>query len=488
MFARSLERVLRELATKSDFGHEPHDAYERRFRALRGCALLPRGRVFRTQRLTQHQIVNAIFSVASIQPEQAGFVAIILSALVPAGGATASFHGATTLSAVVALLLEKKDARAQLKRLSMSTAEGGINSHGYAELLYLDPDKGLQQVSFVHRLATSVTGAGGETRIDAAGRYSKVSRETVLNGRFFDKLAREIEQSQHWDAPEGAGEEYSVEEAEEARLKKLGVRPRATYLNMGVENHVTWPKEEQLISFDKYELVLMPRTKDHAASVHIDLIWNKVSHVEAMTVINRLLSVMSWVDDHFAVAVGGWSGNPVPVAVPRRALASVAAHRWIFDRSIPKTEEARRALALYREARNAQEGFSVSYAVLNFYKVLEMPHGGETGATKNWIRDNFDAVEAAYSFDEAFGRLQKARGTQTVQEYIHTACRVAVSHASKKTRSDPDDAEEIKRLHTAADVLRWMARRMIVVRFGVSEHPWEDEDNAAQLERDDGRG
>jgi len=60
--------------------------------------------------------------------------------------------------------------------------------------------------------------------------------------------------------------------------------------------------------------------------------------------------------------LGGWSANPVPVAVPRRNLGFTTAQYWIFDRQIPATEEARRALALYREARNAQQNFMVCYA------------------------------------------------------------------------------------------------------------------------------
>jgi hypothetical protein len=81
---------------------------------------------------------------------------------------------------------------------------------------------------------------------------------------------------------------------------------------------------------------------------------------------------MTWCDDQFAVAQDGWSGNPVPVAVLRRNLAFTTAHDWIFDRKIPASEEVRRALALYREARNAQQNFMVSYAVLNFFKVIEV--------------------------------------------------------------------------------------------------------------------
>src|SRR5205814_2239698 len=107
-----------------------------------------------------------------------------------------------------------------------------------------------------------------------------------------------------------------------------------------------------------------------------DLTANRLSDVEAKTAIHRYLSIMSWCDDRYAIAQDGWSGNPVPVAVPRRDLAFVTTFAWYFDRKIPPSEKARRALALYREARNAQQNFLVSYAVLNLYKIIQIGYQG----------------------------------------------------------------------------------------------------------------
>jgi hypothetical protein len=54
-------------------------------------------------------------------------------------------------------------------------------------------------------------------------------------------------------------------------------------------------------------------------------------------------------------------------------------------------------------------------------------------------------------------------------EYIYEACRIAVAHAGKDSKSDPDNANELVRLHTAANVLRIFARHFIASEFGVSE-------------------
>src|SRR3546814_10413024 len=81
---------------------------------------------------------------------------------------------------------------------------------------------------------------------------------------------------------------------------------------------------------------------------------------EARTVINRFLSLMTWCDDQYAIAQDGWSGNPVPVAVPKRNLAFTTTYHWVFNRDIPVSEDVLRALALYREGRNAEQNFMIS--------------------------------------------------------------------------------------------------------------------------------
>ena len=476
MYARSLEFFLQRLSRTSDFGQEPLDAYERRFRSLRGCALLPRGRENRAQHLTEKQVVHAIFGIVATQSEQAGFTSIILSRLVPASNLLEPFRNLRNLADVVTLLLEYEPARNQLKKLSLSMAEAGVNSHGYAEFLYTDSKGELHQANFVNGSAGMATTANKETKIHPVARYAPISREIVLNKQFFKKLVREIDRSRHLKKPPGDGEEYSIEEAEERRRRKLGVFPGAHYLNIGVDCHVTWPEEEQLVKFGDYELVLMPRTKGKTTSVHIDIARYGLTPEEAMTVINRFLSLMSWVDDQYAIAQNGWSGNPIPVAVSKHELAFVTARPWLFDRRIPEAFEACRALALYREARNAQQNFIVSYAVLNFYKIIEIKLK-KPDPIKKWMKGNFEIIQSTYPCDNVFKELDMVCGEETREDYLYNSCRIAVAHASHKSPSDPDDAQEIRRLHVAAESLRWIARHFIKEEMSIGDQWWEDSEN-----------
>jgi len=110
----------------------------------------------------------------------------------------------------------------------------------------------------------------------------------------------------------------------------------------------------------------------------------------------------------------------------------------------------------------------VSYAVLNFYKIIEIRHH-ERGAAKNWFRDNFGVLRKDQRCGDIFSRFSAICGKERPHEYIYKACRVAVGHAGGHSKSDPDDANELTRLHTAADVLRVLARHFITTEFKISD-------------------
>lgn len=477
MYAKNLEILLASLCQKSDISNSrPRDLSDR-FEALRGCALLPRGRQNRERPLDDNQITNAILGLAPILPGWAGFAAIALAKLRPVRGVNASFFGAETLCEAIERILSEVSAREAVKLLRISVSEGSTNSHGYATLSYVIDGENRRaffvpgEAASLIRPETAVSKAapGPRAEYDSERLHSPVSRDLVFSWQFFDRLYREVERTRAFPMPSvGDGSEYDAEEVEQRRRKKLGVRQNSRFLNIGVDNQVTWPSTETLVKFDRYHLVLMPKTKDNVQSIHIDLTTNGLSNFDAMTVINRFLSVMTWCDDQFAIQQDGWSGNPVPVPVRRRNLAFHTTHHWIFDRQIPAREEAQRALALYREARNAEQNFMVSYAVLNYYKIIEILYPDGPKARK-WIEGNFPEIQTIDYMREDIGRFLKSCGSVPPQKYIYDACRLAVAHSSPRSPSDPDESEELGRLHEAAIVMRLLARRFIETEFGVSD-------------------
>ncbi len=471
MLAKQLSHILTDLCRRGDLSSESLAEMDQRFEALRGSGRLPRGRENRGQRLTDKQIVSAVLGLAGGRPSWAGMVCAALADLRPVGGKTDAFGGAATLADALTFLLSDQPARESIVAVRLSVAEAAINSHGSA-VITCEVDGTRRQVSFVRSEAVSLLQPGGERRFDADQRYAEVARELVLNQRFFDRLAREVETARAFPVPPtGDGLEYDKEDAENARRQRLGVTASSHFLNIGVDNQVTWPREEMLVSFDRYNFVLMPKAEGYVQSIHVDLHANKLTMEEAMTVINRFLSVLTWCDDQFAIAQGGWSGNPVPVPVPRRNLAFATAHQWVFDRDIPASDEAKRALALYREARNAEQNFMVSYAVLNYFKIIEIiyPDSRTSSPARNWIIQNFAVVQDDPRNRDSMSRFLAACGTEAPATYIYKACRVAVSHFSNDFPSDSDDAMELRRLYNAAEVMRPLARHFIRQELGVAD-------------------
>lgn len=364
-------------------------------------------------------------------------------------------------------MLYTKDAGDRFIDLTLTTGGHGTNASGYAALRHKVGEE-VKTAHFVHQLAYSLHGAGAEKTYDPGRRSPPSARQLVLGRKFFNRLAREIETI--WrlkPGPSSDGSEYDAADAEALRLKALEVRMGSRYLNIGVDNQVTWPRTETLVKFDSFNVVLLPKTKDHMTSISMDLTANRLSDEDALTVINRFLSLLCFCDDQYAIAQDGWSGNPVPVPVSRRNLAFTTADYWVFDRKLPESEDALRALALYREARNAEQNFLVSYAVLNFHKIVEIRHD-EDKKVRRWLTANFDTL-SSHIKAAVLKRFNEERGSIEPGQHIYRSYRLAVAHASVNTPSDPDVFSELTRLYTAARVLRPIDCHFMKLELGLSD-------------------
>ena len=137
---------------------------------------------------------------------------------------------------------------------------------------------------------------------------------------------------------------------------------------------------------------------------------------------------MTWCDDNFAILQEGWSGNPIPMPVPKQNLGFITAYNWHFDRKIPASPEARKALALYREGRNAEQNYFISYAILSYYKIIELKFGDlkpseVSKEVKNWIAANYPALKADKTLAREIADFEKERGSEEPQKYLFEACR-----------------------------------------------------------------
>jgi hypothetical protein len=469
MYASNLQELLFHSSQHSDLSPQMFADFTERFNELRNWGHLPTGREQRRGLLTPIQIASAIIGLVPGRPSWAGHAVTILKTLAPVGGPKASFFNTATLVEAMSLLLTNTAAREALVSLRIVVGETGVNSNGGAVITH-EQSGARKQAFYMSRLAFSLVQDEHEAPFDFESQLlSSASREMRFGRKFFNKVSRAMEAAARYPVePVGDGSEYNEEEAKQALWKKLGVTAWSRFLNMAADNHVTWPNVPTLVKFDGYHFVLMPRTNENVQSVHIDLAQNQLSDEQATTVIRRFLSVMAWCDDNFAILGFGWSGNPVPVAVSKPELAFRTTSQYFFDRKSPSTPEARRALALYREALNAEHSLLVSYAVLNYYKIIELtqPHAG---AAKNWFRDNFAHVRGIDHLKKSLAGFDEMRGSATPHAYIHDSCRIAVAHAGKSSKSDPDDTSEVERLHIAANIMQALARHCIDTEFKISD-------------------
>jgi hypothetical protein len=473
MYARRFESLLAEEVGKTDLSQRAPDDMPSRFESLRGYRLLPSGRTKNVTPLSLTQMATAILAIATVKPGYAGLAGKTLSSLRSVGGVEASFQRCVTLGSAVQCLLQSPAALDSFLELRVSDSEIYTNAHGRAAITYVSGDDVLT-AHYVHQNARSLFHAGAEDDFDSRALISSAVTEMVFYQPFFQQIVGELthEASAPPIPPAVDPRDEDEEARKEQRIKKLGILPSSRFLNLAVDNQVTWPPVETVANFEGYRLILMPPTREHTTSIHIDLAGQRISSEKATSLINRFLSLMAWCDDNFAILQEGWSGNPVPVPVPKQNLGLMTAYNWFFDRKIPASPEVRKALAIYREGRNAEQNYFISYAVLAYYKIVELKHRGKSEA-RCWFEMNYTALKDDRTLADDIARFEQERGTEKPGDYLYRACRVAVAHANKPFSSDPDDIDELRRLHVAARVLRALARRFIRDELGVSDCPYD---------------
>jgi Methylamine utilization protein MauJ len=466
MIARQLETIIERQISKFGISNQPWGHVAHRFESLRAYGLLPKGRVRNSQHLTHEQIVSGILSIIASNVGFAGHTALILKALKPVGGAKASFHSKETFcEALEAILKNENDALDNLVKVSISDSEIYTNSHCRAAIHYI-LDGQEKTAYYVDKHATSLLCSGADKDYDPSKITSSVINEIVFYPQFFISIDKSLKYEASMPPVEYPEEPETDDEMEkQQRAEYLGLTPNSHFLNMAVDCQVTWPKHETLIGFDGYKLVLMPKTREHTTSAHIDLHRNKVTSEQAMSIIHRFLSILTWCDDQYAVVQDGWSGNPVPVPVSKRDLAFATAYQWIFDRKKPDDLDVRKAIAIYREGRNAEQNFLVSFAVLSYYKILEIRH---KDTELQWFKDNYPLVKNNLD-NHIIKKFEEHCGNKKVEKYLTVLCRHAVAHAGDPHNIDPDDYEKIRRLYIAAQVLRELVRYFIRTEMKLSE-------------------
>lgn len=238
-----------------------------------------------------------------------------------------------------------------------------------------------------------------------------------------------------------------------------------SYLNVAVKGGAIWPKEETTVKFAGHELILKPATKDTEQSIHINV--QQIDNVEALTIINRFLSTLSWCDDQGMENLYGWSGNPVPVPVPRETRLTGSSIAFPFYREIEQERKAQLALALYREALTIN---SVPFKFLSYFKILNIFWNDKKINKKNEIIEGIrETLPEIKNDEQAIKRLEKLKGIEVdIPTYLYTSGRCAVAHAYSDPIVDPDNVTDLHRLSNDIYVIKAIADYLIENKLNVS--------------------
>lgn len=314
MYATELAQYLHERLGKIGY----RDDTMQRFEALRSHGLLPRGRENAAVRLTDQHIASALMGFVSEEPRDAGHVALCLGKLLPVGGVGASFDRAENVMEALSRLVGSRSAAQPIVFIEFSI---GRQTHGddFRARFLINESQGRRSISFVSSMATRSTVEGADADYDHEGLATPIVKRLILGTEFFTDLARSVDTSRVCNQPfREDWRDYQREEDRRDFHRRLGALANSSFLNMAVETLVNWPREPTRLKFAGHHFVLFPKTKDYSHSISIDLVAERLTAEEAKTLINRLLSIMSWCDDQFAILGYGWSGNAIPVPVPMR--------------------------------------------------------------------------------------------------------------------------------------------------------------------------
>jgi hypothetical protein len=240
------------------------------------------------------------------------------------------------------------------------------------------------------------------------------------------------------------------------------------WLNVGISGTALWPMTETHVQFGGHTLVLRPATRETLQSIHVDL--DPISDEQALTLINRFLSVLSWCDDQPMENKYGWSGSPIPVSVPIDSKQVGSSIAFPFGRELETDPKARLALALFREARTIN---SVPLSFLSYFKILnifwEDKFRKKNGVQVNQIVEEIRSALPRLTESLAIERASKLSATHAdIAIYLYESCRCAVAHANTTPVADPDDIHDIHRLSADIWIVKAIAEELITTQFDLS--------------------
>ncbi len=243
----------------------------------------------------------------------------------------------------------------------------------------------------------------------------------------------------------------------------------SNWLNLPIHGQAAWPTEDFNLVFENIEILLKPAKRDTEQSAHVDL--ERYPEKEAITAINRFLSILSWCD-HTPMRIwwerGGFSGSFKPIPIFRDNTRSVGSCicNYPFFRKVEQNQKAVLALALYREALMA---ISVPFEYLGYFKILNIKWRDKYIDGNNELIEGIRSTIPLLKETTVIERIGKLSSTETnVPKYLYEYGRCAIAHAYSTPLVDPDDWSDNLRLANELPIIRALAE-YVINEMGVSD-------------------
>ena len=220
-----------------------------------------------------------------------------------------------------------------------------------------------------------------------------------------------------------------------------------------IEQQIGWTEKKVLVKFQENKLLLLPEENDQypAVAVHLN---SSLTQDSARELINNFLSSLAWSESK-AIHVAHWGGGSRPFRMGRSRFGSVRSlHFRTSYLPIPQNENARLALAFYREAMSLDH---IAYSFLSFYKIINLRYR-RGDRQKAWIRRTLPSMTDR----DAIKRMEELNDEhEDVADYLYISCRCAIAHAGVNPTVDPENFDDNNRLRSDLPLIKHLAELLI---------------------------
>jgi hypothetical protein len=234
------------------------------------------------------------------------------------------------------------------------------------------------------------------------------------------------------------------------------------WISCAIKTTAPWPEVQREIKFRAATLVLKPETDTVYPLVQVELSAS-LNSIAAHSTVRAFLSALCWATGQAAFVLWSTWSRPLPLNIGKSNVRYTGLG-WFDYLADPVSDDARLALALYREATSIEY---VPFKVLSYFRILNMV--GSAGRQQMaWINANLSKLVDR----EAKERLKELTSLHLdVGEYLYAEARCAVAHASVSAENrvvvNPDDPADELRMALDLPLVRALARHYIVTEHGI---------------------